>query len=379
MLKKFSVTNFRQFNDTLEFDLTSSNYAFNQGCVKDGIVKFALIYGENGTGKTNLGKAIFDSVSHLTDFTSMKSEKYFLNANSNKPTALFRFEFLFKERKKTHEVIYEYEKDDKEILISEKIYINNELVLDYKVGNTLMLILKGTEQLNKTINPSQNLSAVKYVYSNTSLTSNLDKRNLNNRMFLAFFEQIKAMLLFRNVFDGIHYIGQHNGGINILESIIDNGNIKDFEKFLNEFGLNFKLVTIRSLEEKSIGIKFGKKVIPFFKVISTGTKSLTLFYYWWQIIKIENKVSLLFIDEFDASYHFALSEKIVEKLKQLADVQVILTTHNTNLLSNELIRPDCAYVIDGKKISSLKKATNKELREIHNLERLYQAGEFDEE
>ena len=106
MLKKFSVTNFRQFNDTLEFDLTSSNYAFNQGCVKDGIVKFALIYGENGTGKTNLGKAIFDSVSHLTDFTSMKSEKYFLNANSNKPTALFRFEFLFKERKKTHDVIY---------------------------------------------------------------------------------------------------------------------------------------------------------------------------------------------------------------------------------------------------------------------------------
>ena len=103
-------------------------------------------------------------------------------------------------------------------MISEKIYINNELVLDYKVGNTLMLTLKGTEQLNKTINPSQNLSAVKYVYSNTSLTSNLDKRNLNNRMFLAFFEQIKAMLLFRNVFDGIHYIGQHNGGINIVET-----------------------------------------------------------------------------------------------------------------------------------------------------------------
>ena len=61
------------------------------------------------------------------------------------------------------------------------------------------------------------------------------------------------------------------------------------------------------------------------------------------------------------------------------NTQVILTTHNTNLLSNELIRPDCAYVIDGSKIKSLKKATNKEIREIHNLERLYQAGEFDSE
>lgn len=379
MLKRFSVTNYRQFNETLEFDLTASNYAFNQDCVKDSLVKFALIYGENGTGKTNLGKAIFDAVSHLTDYTSMKSEKYFLNAQSDKKSANFTFEFLFQERRKTHEVIYEYEKDDKETLISEKIYINKELILDYKVGNPFTLTLKGTEHLNKNINLSQNLSAVKYVYSNTSLNVSLDKRNLNNRIFLAFFEQIKGMLLFRNVFDGIHYIGQNNGGINILESIIDNGNLKDFEKFLNEFGLDFKLVAIRSLEEKSIGIKFGKKVLPFFNIISTGTKSLTLFYYWWQIIKIENKVSLLFIDEFDASYHFALSEKIVEKLKQLSNTQVILTTHNTNLLSNEIIRPDCGYVIDGKTINSLNKSTNKELREVHNLERLYQAGEFSNE
>ena len=50
--------------------------------------------------------------------------------------------------------------------------------------------------------------------------------------------------------------------------------------------------------------------------------------------------------------------------------------HNTNLLSNEIIRPDCGYVVDGKAIKSLNKLTNKELREVHNLERLYQSGEF---
>lgn len=38
MLKKFSVTNYRQFNETLEFDLTASNYSFNQECVKDDLV-----------------------------------------------------------------------------------------------------------------------------------------------------------------------------------------------------------------------------------------------------------------------------------------------------------------------------------------------------
>ena len=87
---------------------------------------------------------------------------------------------------------------------------------------------------------------------------------------------------------------------------------------------------------------------------------------------------MLFIDEFDASYHFALSEKIVEKLKQLSDVQVILTTHNTNLLDNKLIRPDCGYIIDGNQIKPLNHRTDKELREAHSLERLYQAGKFNE-
>ena len=118
--------------------------------------------------------------------------------------------------------------------------------------------------------------------------------------------------------------------------------------------------------------------MPFFDIISTGTLSLTFFYYWWQSIK-KDKIPLLFIDEFDCSYHFSLSEKIVEKLKKLPNTQVILTTHNTNLLSNELIRPDCGFVIDGKSIKSLNHLTHKELREVHNLEKLYQAGHFNNE
>lgn len=55
---------------------------------------------------------------------------------------------------------------------------------------------------------------------------------------------------------------------------------------------------------------------------------------------------------------------MVEKLKQLPDTQVILTTHNTNLLSNGLIRPDCGFVIDGKKIKSLNHLTQKKFEKF---------------
>ena len=83
MLKNFSVRNYRQFNETLKFDLSASNYAFNTNCIKNGLSKLALIYGKNGSGKSNIASAMFDLVSHLTDNESNLSKDNYLNANSS--------------------------------------------------------------------------------------------------------------------------------------------------------------------------------------------------------------------------------------------------------------------------------------------------------
>lgn len=372
MLKKFSVKNYRQFNEILEFDLTANNYSFNPECIKQNLVKLALIYGENGTGKTNLGWALFDIVSHLTDNNSHIETNNYLNAFSREKYAEFKFEFRFSDRyQKIKPLIYEYQKNENSVLISEKIIINNNVVLNYNLNQPLMTTLSGAENLNKNINPSQNLSAVKYIYNNTSL----DKRNQDNVIFIKFIEFINHILYFRSVFEGKVFSGYKTGLSNIEQDIIKNKNLKNFEQFLSDFGLNFQLVSVKQLNKQKIGVKMGTQVLPFFEIISTGTLSLTYFYYWWQSIK-DNQIPLLFIDEFDCSYHFSLSEKIIEKLKKLPNTQVILTTHNTNLLSNELIRPDCGFVIDGSTIKSLNQATERELRQIHNLEKMYLAGEF---
>lgn len=372
MLEKFSVKNYRQFNEILEFDLTANNYSFNPECIKQNLVKLALIYGENGTGKTNLGWALFDIVSHLTDNNSHIETNNYLNAFAREKYAEFKFEFRFSDKyQKIKPLIYEYQKNENSVLISEKIIINNNVVLNYNLNQPLMTTLSGAENLNKNINPSQNLSAVKYIYNNTSL----DKRNQDNVIFIKFIEFINHILYFRSVFEGKVFSGYKIGLSNIEQDIIKNKNLKNFEQFLSDFGLNFQLVSVKQLNKQKIGVKMGTQVLPFFEIISTGTLSLTYFYYWWQSIK-DNQIPLLFIDEFDCSYHFSLSEKIIEKLKKLPNTQVILTTHNTNLLSNELIRPDCGFVIDGSTIKSLNQATERELRQIHNLEKMYLAGEF---
>ena len=45
-------------------------------------------------------------------------------------------------------------------------------------------------------------------------------------------------------------------------------------------------------------------------------------------------------------------------------------------MSNELLRPDCYFLINDSKISNLSNLTVKELREAHNIEKMYKAHAF---
>ena len=111
----------------------------------------------------------------------------------------------------------------------------------------------------------------------------------------------------------------------------------------------------------------------FFRVASSGTKALYTFFYWYKTAK---DASFMFIDEFDAFYHYELAESIVMILEKMPNTQVIITSHNTNLLTNRIMRPDCYFILTKDKLTSFANATTRELREGHNLEKLYMSGEF---
>ena len=95
-------------------------------------------------------------------------------------------------------------------------------------------------------------------------------------------------------------------------------------------------------------------------------------------------MSLLFIDEFDAFLHYEASDALVKLLNNQPHFQTILTTHNTSLLSNQLSRPDCSFIMSRRndkkgesiKIANLSNLTEREIRKVHNLEKMYRAGAF---
>ncbi|MEA2049139.1 MAG: ATP-binding protein [Campylobacterota bacterium] len=369
MLKKIEITNFKNFNQKFTFDLSNTNgFNFNKEAIQNGQVNTGIIYGHNGCGKSNLGLAIFDLVYHLTDkeFVHTKYSNY-LNANSSSDEANFKFTFMFNE----NIVDYEYTKKDYETLINEELVINGNLYasIDRKKSSIFTTKAKGAETLNKDIKDS-NISIISYISKNTILESTIE-----NTVFNDFIEFVNHMLLYKNV-DDKFYIGLKQGNSSLANYIIKNNYLKDFESFLNKAEIKCKLVSKKIDTTYQLFFKFEKKDIEFFSIASSGTISLAVFYLWQKYMENEN-CKFVFIDEFDAFYHHDLSTVIVEKLKEMKNTQVILTTHNTSNISNDILRPDCYFVMDNIKITSLKDRTHKELREAHNIEKMYKAGSFE--
>lgn len=370
MLTKFKVSNFKSFNQDFVFDLTETNgYNFNKESIKNGIVNNALIYGHNGVGKSNLGLALFDIIEHLTDQNKNEKEyQVYLNAYNKSKFAEFHYEFLINSER----VIYEYRKSDYKTIIFEKFSINDEdfVVIDRTKDNNAIIKFKGAETLKTEIENNE-LSILKYIKNNTVL-----EQNSTNKTFMDFFKFIEGMLFFRSLRSNMFLGLEAGGGRNLFEDIIEKKNVKDFERFLIEAGIECKLKVIKELDKKILAFDFNSNYIPFDKVASHGTSALTLFYFWFQRIREKSKVTFLFIDEFDAFYHHELSALIVKELRN-TKVQFILTTHNTTIITNDLLRPDCYFLMNKNLIRSMSKSTPKELREAHNIEKMYKAGTFD--
>ena len=370
MLIEFKVEGFKNFEKELVFDLSKTrNYNFSENAIKDGIVKTGLVYGINGSGKSNLGLAIFDIILHLTDKEkTIDLYDYYLNLTNSNTMAKFYYKFKF-----GNDILeYEYQKDKPQNLVSEVVKINNKLIAEYDyLTNKFELNLEGTESLNKNLN-GNNISFIKYINNNINPKEDSEQFKIK-KIIEKFISFVDNMLFFASL-NGNFYQGFKKGNGTISDEIINNGKLKDFENFLNEAGVTYKLIEKKIGKDKRIYCKFKSGEVDFFEIASKGTFSLTLFYSW--LISLD-KVSFVFIDEFDAFYHVDLAKRVVEELLKL-NIQAILTTHDTTIMTNDLLRPDCYFVLSEGKIKSLPDLTEKELRQAHNLEKMYRAGAFNE-
>lgn len=371
MFKSFSVENYKNFLDPIKFDFTQvGKYKFNEDCLSQGYLGKALIYGRNGTGKTNLGKAMIDIYKLLFSLRSHPNQEWILNAQSEKETVLFTYEFQYG----NDEVKYEYKKDGEDHLLAERLMLNGKeifaLSLKDKRIDANKLVKLGVKKTNvnsylEALNENEeefNLSFLRWLMNNTAFSSKSILNQLKSEVWRMKYVRTSELrtrsmkIRYRSLFEQFY---------------------KELEDFLNQMGVSCKLKVIEDplQGEKKLFFDF-KKPIPFFENASSGTLALTDFFC--RFYSSLQNTSFLFLDEFDAFFHYEMSEKFFQYLKErYPDIQIIFTTHNTDLMSNALLRPDCIFILSTEgKLTSLDHATERELREGHNLEKMYRSGEF---
>lgn len=382
MLKRFAVRNYKNFKDEIEINFGSvGGYQFSTDCISDGAITKMLVYGRNATGKTNLGKAIMDIASTMLTRAGFVENGVFLNADSADDCAGFSYTFDIS----GVELIYRYthfsnmELRDEELIIdgasifkcdfsNKKYCFDNLKYVDAETANVDIYLqaLTGDEKTEENI--ESKLPFLRWLISNVALKSDSVLMRLSN------YVRRMTMITVGNVMP--YRIIRRTSSL-FYESLEDPNRLKDLEDFLNAMGIECRLV-LKKLPDGQRELYFAhEKLVPFYDNASSGTLALVDLYR--KLIFPAGDPSFIYLDEFDAFYHYEMSENVVKFFKKkYPRCQMIMTSHNTNLMTNRLMRPDCMFILSRKgTLTALCNATTRELREGHNLEKMYISGEFE--
>lgn len=369
MLKRFAVENFRGLRGRTVVDFTKTKkYGFNTDLICDGLINKVLIVGKNGCGKTNLGLALFDIVMTLTDLNTDRRQRdasAYLNGDSGMPYAVFEYEFGLG----SDDVVYSYRKISPDTIVYERLELNGRTVFIRDGDGIDASGLGMIDAEGLKVNPGNGrLSVLRFIVNNTDQPP--------DSVLTRLMDFVRGMLYFRSVQDGNVYSGLINGTEDLAKYIMDHDLVSEFQDFLEDTGgiaMRLGVVSVGGMPDVLVQETACRRY-PLSDVLSSGTGSLMLFFYW---MKHFDAVTFLYMDEFDAYYHYALSESVLRLVCGMTGFQTVFTSHNVALVSNRVMRPDCCWMMSDGIVWAFPDLTGRELREGHNMEKLLRGGEFD--
>lgn len=420
MLEKIKLTNFKSFGN-LEADFTSS---LNKS------KKLIMIYGENGSGKSNFVSSIlflkntfntFSLQEYLNkiiqnDVINEYDEELIKNIIRNKKVNLFdeiknykmiesngtmslEFTFTYNDNS-SKEAIYKMEFDNQQIIF-ESFYcqLEKNLVLAFEITNN-EIHLNNSLFINKNYEKEIKDKIYKFFGKHSFLSILFNEIKQNNLKFIndsisnSFLKAIEELdncsVWYKNI-DHVEMPTNHNHILyHLSNGMIEKkelNKLKELEEALNNYFTSLysdiKGVHYELNEENnkiSYTLYFDKIInqnirsIPY-SMESTGTmKLLTLFLYINRCI-VSNET--VFIDEIDSGIHDILMNYLLLNLEKEIKGQLIITTHNTLLLQK--INPEYSYVINvdingNKSLNCIKDFGR--IQKNHNITTRYLNGVF---
>lgn len=410
MLVGFSVCNYRSFKETQNISMVASKIARHKlhittvGARK--LLKSALIFGANAGGKSNFIRAVaFSKNIILKGLDEVDIEKRYFRIDSNMyfQPGIFQYQIAINDLEYSYGLAISYEK---------KIIMAEWLVKIGKNGEEQYIFNRETNEMGvshveteiKYDDPDEAARMKVYLedfgeeisdlYTKKTILSNIatkinDKSNLF-RDIVSVYEWFRNMMVIfpTSKFNLLNDMAADNvirDFFGNLLSFFDTGveevenqeEMMDFDKVFQDMSadeaerikiditnqVNFEPIVLR-IDKKIYILRRGKKGnIIYNKMLLNHGNSEDLFEYLDEsdgtrrlldlspILFQNNKYSVVFIDEIDRSFHTSLTKKFIQKFYEIFaenTSQLIVTTHDINLLDLDLLRQDEIWFVERK-------------------------------
>lgn len=404
MLITFKICNFLSFNEDVEFSMLASNVReLSSHCIKGksrsevNILKSAVIYGANASGKSNFIKAISFAKDLIVKGTSAigGENKYFRLDNNNKNKST-KFEFEFKHNGKMYAYGIELSLKDqkiKEEWLFQLLKTTDKPIFERKV------LTNGKSEIEIALKFDTETQNRFEVYKKDIKDNQLFLSEINDKNF----DEVNNVKAFKDVFDWFQnnlVVISPDSKPEFLSTIIDNEKVKPyFCNLLEIFGTDIKdIQTIEKDLDKQfptelknklledikgdvagVELGYGKNILRFsknkngeLKIIEINTqhtlnnsKEMVDFEIDEEsdgtqrlidlipvLIRSAQNTSTYLVDEIDRSLHPELTKKILETFffnTENIESQLIVSTHESSLLDLSLLRRDEIWFVEKDK------------------------------
>lgn len=406
MIVEFSVKNFRSIKElqTLSFSATkldSNQEKYpdidrNNIVIEDGIrlLKTVGIYGANASGKSNIVRALeyfYTAVSDLPSPVSRLSalvDPFLFQENSTESESFFQIVLIFEAKKyrygftvkKNNNIIDD--KDSKDIITSEWLYGPKEK------NQVKYFIRKGLEIEKENLSTEKVIPNLDYKHTlYLTHASSYDKDSIcaSIRGFISGY-------MISNFVQGLDFFRFHT-----MRMLEEKNRKKELLDFLSSFQLKYSDIIVEKDEEASKQTRFPQNKIFLSKDFKTangqsirlnlknseseGTKKL---FDLAGLLITAFKIpigGIIILDELDSNFHPSLIIKLIEMFNNpainKAGVQLLFTSHDTNLLSPSIMRRDQFYFAEKDENDATRLYSLADLKGIRNdadFARQYLAG-----
>lgn len=430
MLLRISVANILSFNELTEFNMLTGDVRRYDHHVKNvngvEVLKFGLLYGANGAGKSNLIKVLeIFAISFSKGVINFDDDKMHRFKEVAAKNSSIELEFMMDEKIYIYGIDFnsstvnnEYlyysgvgKREDKLIIektVTESGEVKLELAKKFQTGkqNTFILdlikkkVLKKNELLISKIKefdlPALNkeLAPVHAWFDDLSIIYPQSKPI----GFLYHLSKSNAFLDFSN-----ELLSTIDVGIDRLEIVDftlkeyfgenDKQSIKEIQDQIDEQEhdgfIHYELDVLILNEKKKVVVRVlkvvhsggeGKEVRFSYKEESDGTKRLIEYLSMLYSLTIDKRNLVYVIDEMERSVHPYLLKKLLEKLTSTQDIsgQLIFTTHESNLMDQDLFRTDEIWLTEKNESgeTTFSPLSNYKLRTDLDLKKGYMNGRF---